>query len=152
MTFLCEARSNQETKSATPIAAEVSPADPTIKVGGQTRPIQGVNNSSENDGIGELESGVSRSKEHVILASQASASHDEMSAEYMRRCNVKFIQLRRCHKTDEAMKIYDEFLSRPWEEVVAEPAEIYPILELGCGRTAPDGFLFSQSFISSANI
>ena len=33
-------------------------------------------------------------------------------------------QLRKCHKTDVAMKIYDEFLSRPWEEVVAEPRNL----------------------------
>ena len=62
----------------------------------------------------------------------------------MQLCNVKFIQLRRCHKTDEAMKIYDEFLSRPWEEVVAEPAEIYPILDTTDIAAVADDFVDSS--------
>ena len=54
------------------------------------------------------------------------AAHDDNDKEYMRRCKSMFMQYAQEYEMDDAMEKYDEFLSRPQDEVLAEPAHLYP--------------------------
>ena len=45
--------------------------------------------------------------------------------EYIRRCKATFAQLTRKHDVETVLTKYDEFLSRPKERVLADPAYFY---------------------------
>ena len=57
------------------------------------------------------------------------AAHDDNDKEYMRRCKSMFMQYAQEHGMDNAMEKYDEFLSRPRDDVLAEPAHLFPAVQ-----------------------
>lgn len=122
----------------------------TSQVGDEKSPF-GNETDSSSDGISHLESftlpdftkmatlpptsgaaeapvGATPRQEDASEAKE-DAAHDDNDKEYMRRCKSMFMQYAQEHGMDDAMEKYDEFLSRPRDDVLAEPAHMFPTVQ-----------------------
>ena len=50
---------------------------------------------------------------------------EQENLEYIRRTKVTFLKLTEQHDMDDALRLYDDFLSRPRRAVLDDPAEMY---------------------------
>ena len=105
---------------------------------------QALESSSESEGISNLPSHVlpdfaSNAPEPGVRADEPTPSSfleeedtkvpspDDEDAEYMRRCQVKFALLSQEYEMDVAMEMYDDFLAKAKDQVLAEPAAKYQL-------------------------
>ena len=119
---------------------EVAPSSPRIHVVDSSSESEGISNMTSHilPDFKAIEAGVGAvpESEPVPHETETPRSLDEKDTrpplsseedvEYMRRCKSKFVTLSQEYEIDMAMDMYDKFLLRPRDDILAEPAHLYP--------------------------